>query len=443
MIHLSGPEGAREKALEFAREALAGSQAIERIVQIEDIFGRIRLVVWPSTEATLTIQELSSKLLAEISPYWSGDVWVSTTNSSPSDQEMYEGIWREAHPTDNAGLRTMDRYRNRGGWLGKMVATPWARPDFPDPNSPPILVFYSFKGGVGRSTALAAFAVQRARSGERVAVIDADFDAPGIGTLLTADVEGAEARYGVVDYLLERPLGEVDLSDYFHVCRRDSVASPGEIYVFPSGTVDDEYLGKLARLDLEPGLNRTFGIRTLLEDVRNKLKPNWILVDLRAGLADPAGELLSGLGHLHVLFGTFSRQSWLGLRLAIDRLGRQRLVQGEPQSECVIVQAMVRDIAVDDSQKIEEAFAERSLEVFEEVYYAQDFATAEQDETVWVRSDAESTEAPHQPIALRYHQNLAFFNSIEEVIDSLSGGHPGYASLGARISGRFAVEPKT
>ena len=38
-------------------------------------------------------------------------------------------------------------------------------------------------GGVGRSTALAAFAIQRARLGERVAVVDLDLDAPGIGAL--------------------------------------------------------------------------------------------------------------------------------------------------------------------------------------------------------------------------------------------------------------------
>ena len=56
---------------------------------------------------------------------------------------------------------------------------------YPKLKNPPIVVFYSFKGGVGRSTAVAAFAINRSRAGERVVVIDADLDAPGVDELDT------------------------------------------------------------------------------------------------------------------------------------------------------------------------------------------------------------------------------------------------------------------
>ena len=42
-----------------------------------------------------------------------------------------------------------------------------------------IVTFYSWKGGVGRTMALANTAVQLARKGNRVLVVDWDLEAPG------------------------------------------------------------------------------------------------------------------------------------------------------------------------------------------------------------------------------------------------------------------------
>jgi MinD-like ATPase involved in chromosome partitioning or flagellar assembly len=113
-----------------------------------------------------------------------------------------------------------------------LLAAPWHAVG--ENAGPPIVVFYSFKGGVGRTTSLASFAIQRARLGERVAVIDLDLDAPGVGTLLAADEKGTAAQWGVVDYLLERPVSEVDIRDYYHACRRQGVTGEGEILVIPA-----------------------------------------------------------------------------------------------------------------------------------------------------------------------------------------------------------------
>jgi cellulose biosynthesis protein BcsQ len=43
-----------------------------------------------------------------------------------------------------------------------------------------IITFYSFKGGVGRSMALANVAAIYAQRGKRVLAIDFDFEAPGL-----------------------------------------------------------------------------------------------------------------------------------------------------------------------------------------------------------------------------------------------------------------------
>src|SRR3569833_142258 len=68
---------------------------------------------------------------------------------------------------------------------------------------PPRVAFYSYKGGVGRSTALAIVARQLAREGFSVAVIDLDLEAPGINSLLLA--QSVPSPIGVVDYLYHAP----------------------------------------------------------------------------------------------------------------------------------------------------------------------------------------------------------------------------------------------
>jgi cellulose biosynthesis protein BcsQ len=53
-----------------------------------------------------------------------------------------------------------------------------------------IVTFYSWKGGVGRTMALANTAIQLARKGNRVLMVDWDLEAPGLGKYF----EGGEAQ---------------------------------------------------------------------------------------------------------------------------------------------------------------------------------------------------------------------------------------------------------
>ncbi len=114
-------------------------------------------------------------------------------------------------------------------------------------------------------------------------------------------------------------LKEVLLQDYYHVCAREAVTHQGEIYVVPAGYSDANYVAKLARTDLEPAApGEEHPIYRLLRQIRDDLRPRWLLLDLRAGIAESAGFGLSGLAHLYVLFGTTSKQSWQGLKLVIE-----------------------------------------------------------------------------------------------------------------------------
>src|SRR5689334_22030602 len=71
------------------------------------------------------------------------------------------------------------------------------------------ITFYSVRGGVGRSTTLALTALDLARRGHRVAVVDFDLESPGLDILLTPEGKGEPNRpvVGVVDFLDARSQG--------------------------------------------------------------------------------------------------------------------------------------------------------------------------------------------------------------------------------------------
>ncbi|MEV7285350.1 AAA family ATPase [Streptomyces sp. NPDC093252] len=65
-----------------------------------------------------------------------------------------------------------------------------------------IVTFYSYKGGVGRSMALANIADQLARSGMRVLMVDFDLEAPGLEHFFPIDQDRVRDREGLLDLLL-------------------------------------------------------------------------------------------------------------------------------------------------------------------------------------------------------------------------------------------------
>ncbi|MBI4676025.1 MAG: hypothetical protein HY748_00395 [Elusimicrobia bacterium] len=421
------------------------NSTIERVALIDDLFGKMRLVFWARSDSQdATRQELRQKLDAALkavgSAFWTGEAW-DATKAEAADRIVYDKAWSEGRGVSGSDkVRTTDRRRNRGAWFESLSEPPWIPQREEGEQAPPILVFYSFKGGVGRSTTLAAFAIQRARLGERVAVVDLDLDAPGVGSLIAADEKGTIARWGGLDYLLERPLESVDLRDYYHACRRREITGSGEILVVPAGTLDDLYLSKLARADFEPPPPQDKHVLTqLFEQIRTELNPHWLLLDARTGLSEPSGALLGGMAHLHVLFGTTSQQTWQGLKLVLGRIGADRVLENKAQLDCLLVQAMVpEDSKAATTSKA--VFSDLARDAFSECYYAPDPADTEEDRFWYVR-DMEASDAPHAPIAISYDQKLAHFDKLEDVADHLAQS-PEYMMLAERIAARFPGRTK-
>ena len=437
MIHF---REARTVAIDILRSRTGEGQPIERAVIIDDIFGKVRVLAWFSASVPPTFaSDFRALMQQKLEVYWA-DLWVAS-GVSGADGKAYDELW-QASDEITPSLRLSERTRSRGFWMKPPSEPAWQVSE----DHPPVIAFYSFKGGAGRTTALASFAIQRARPGETVVIVDLDLDAPGVGTLLGPGADDPSQQMGVVDYLIESPLHpELTLSDYYHRCLDVpssppgvSIAGSGQIFVFPAGSLDSDYLAMLARLDLEPGSDAPkHPLLQLLDHARVELRPDWILLDCRAGLSEASGFALSGLANLTVLLGTTSTQSWNGLSLVIERLGGERVRRSLPQAECLVVQTMTPENA-QTAELAESAFRADAEETFKEMYYAED-PIEEDDDRYWYVRDMESEDAPHQPSILYYSQRLAFIRSIEDVADTLAED-PYYSKLARRIASRFGKE---
>lgn len=426
----------QDSARELVRLVRRGDA--ERAVLIDDVHARFRFVVWlpRGRKRTMVERSLVPALREAGSAFFSGDVWFADAATSSADLEVYKRAWELGQTFEGCEeVRCAERPRTRQAWFERMRAPAW----MPGPDQPAVVAFYSVKGGVGRTTALAAFALQRANQGERVCVIDFDLDAPGVGRLLAADDEGTVSPWGTVDYLLERPIANLPLDEYVHRCP-NSLTGEGEIQVIPAGIVDEDYLTKLARIDLDSPPTSDHPLLSLLNSVRAVLRPHWILIDVRAGLSPAAGLLLSGFAHLYVLFGTTSEQSWLTLGRVVSRLGAERVAEGRLQADCLLVQAMVPD-NTETAKLATEAYRLRAEEEFVARYYAESSGDAEEDERLWTVDDLDTEDAPHVPVVLGYRGQLAFFRELKH-IQPLLLSDESYQALGNRIAARFSLGDK-
>lgn len=420
---------------------LESTSGIDRALLVEDSVGRVSIGVWAES-----IDCLDEEAIGRAgSPFYSGSIFLAGDDSSALLD--LEEAWSASTKLvldgqEQSKVRRVVRFRTLTGWQYQQ------KPLWDLDSNPAVVVFYSYKGGLGRTTSLVSFAIQRARMGERVAILDLDLEAPGLD-LLARHCEPAP-RYGIVDFLLESPQLETkpDLAEYSATVAHPELVGPGGIVVFPAGWQDCDYLGKVSRIDFEWELARDAGfqhpLERLLHQIRQDLQVDWILIDSRTGFSEVSGLLLSGFAHLHVLFGLQSKQSWSGLVRVVAKLGEERLERGLPQSDAFLVQAMLQD------QPSRDRFEEEAEQVFFDHYYAgadEDPSSLEANEPDESEAldllDAEGDDAPHKAEGLPY---IPAFSQEVDLADSvklralLSGEYRAIANRIARRTGKEELD---
>lgn len=426
---------ARAGAVSSMLAILEREHAITAAVIVDDLYGRISVTIWNAagTNAPVIVKSVQEELAEACQQLWTGAVVVSDAASPDAERELLnQAAWREGIPVAGSSqLRLNDRHRHHTGWF---VAPTPAEQLWTIHDGPPVVVFHGFKGGAGRTTLLASYALARARRGQHVAVVDVDLDAPGVGLLLAADANGATSQWGTIDFLLEAT-HDLPIDDYFHVCARDEITGSGRVEVFPAGSLDDAYLSKLGRIDLDVRAHvRGHALGKLLQRIHAQRAPDLILLDGRAGLSPAAGLLLSGIAHLHVLVATSNMQSLQGLERVVRHLGFEQARRELPQGECIVVQAHVPD-STEAAKSARGHFAMRVEQFFRDGYYTSE---PTEDDRTWSLRDLESEVAPHVPVPITYRGRLAHFERIEDVADLLVTD-PEYIALHQRIDERLGA----
>ncbi len=233
--------------------------------------------------------------------------------------------------------------------------------------------FYSFKGGVGRSMALANVAALLARWGRKVLVVDWDLEAPGIEKFFSrppSRLKGSRKdKPGLLD-LLAASDGRARPDWRECLLEAAPYAEGGTVHILTAGRDSEQYARTLQGLRWD----RLFE-EGHLGDYLEQLRQEWaaafdfVLVDSRTGINDIGGICTIVLPDVLVLFFTANEQSLEGAaRVARDaREARGRLPVD--RSRLVVVPVPSRDESrseYDDAERWRRRFAEELGDLFGE-----------------------------------------------------------------------------
>lgn len=208
------------------------------------------------------------------------------------------------------------------------------------------IAFYSFKGGVGRSMALANVGWALAAMGKRVLLVDMDLEAPGLhGCAELAAPEG-EATPGVVELAATyAETGTVPPIDgHFHAVTLGT--GRGRLWVMPAGRMDASYQRVLPGIDwrrLHPVLGSDPFVSGLRARIAERLQPHYVLIDARTGFSDVGGLSTHRLADQVVLVFNLTRPCILGTAQAYESM-----VARDAPPHVVLVASPVPPIALEE-----------------------------------------------------------------------------------------------
>ena len=205
-----------------------------------------------------------------------------------------------------------------------------------------IITFYSYKGGTGRSMAVANVAWILASRKKRVLVIDWDLEAPGLHRyfapfLVDRDVT---ASRGVIDFIREFAvraatpqqgkqsddwyLPYADLLDYA-VSIKWPWFAPGMLDFVPAGQQDASYATRVNSFSWEAFYDKLGG-GAFLEAMKRTIRDqyDYILIDSRTGVSDTSGICTVQMPDTVVVCFTLNNQSIKGASSVAKSIAAQR-----------------------------------------------------------------------------------------------------------------------
>lgn len=206
----------------------------------------------------------------------------------------------------------------------------------------PVVTFYSYKGGMGRTTTMVAYAMSLAVNDnnlekKRVVIIDCDLEAPGyLNFFDLSEHNGLQSgkKNGLVEFLSDAQLTshpeDLDINDYIINVGDDNknnfaYNNLNNIWLIPAGNLNEgysdlsegrdrsDYLEGLAKINLSSVNSVVKYFNILLDRINETIEPDIILLDSRTGFNDIFGTAALYLSSCVVGFFGFSRQTQPGL----------------------------------------------------------------------------------------------------------------------------------
>ena len=206
---------------------------------------------------------------------------------------------------------------------------------------PILTTFYSYKGGVGRTQALANVAVALANRGRDVVLVDMDLESPGLHVFFSPPDA------------LDRPFRDADLTeregliDFLEVCARTPDTKPevgpllipcghscqrnGRLRLLSAGRLDDDYPRRVAEFSWERFYENGSGYQ-FMELMRDELLhsgADFVLVDSRTGMTDVGSVCTFQLPEAVVILFALHEQGIAGARRVKEAIKQQMASQPE------------------------------------------------------------------------------------------------------------------
>ncbi|QTX21555.1 KGGVGR-motif variant AAA ATPase [Comamonas aquatica] len=225
-------------------------------------------------------------------------------------------------------------------------------------DGPRMVSFHSFKGGVGRTTALMTYVTARlhpadAQGPVKVLVVDADLEAPGVTFWLDEKNRPQVSFVQFLEAMHYPPVSEeASLNFFAEQLKKTSLNVDGsqrELFVLPAA-LD---LAEIQDMPVQPGHlarnpNNPWILTDHLHALGKRLGADAVFIDLRAGLSELASPVIFDPRVEHYFVTTVAKQSVSGMCEVLRRLHAFHRALPAPQRQAakpsVVISLLTTDL---------------------------------------------------------------------------------------------------
>lgn len=380
-----------------------GLDALGDILVNRDLNGRIRLILGANVRDNEELMGVANSIAEELYERLGNERAYPVSRAILFEPDI--GFAKQQAPAyplgDHQRVWVIDRLATEGNWSSIAPEASGARR----------VVFYSIKGGVGRSTALAATAWSIAQKARRVLVLDLDLESPGISTTILP--EDKRPQFGITDWLVEDLVGNGD-AVFDDMVATSDLSHDGEILVVPAHGADPgEYVSKLGRVWMPrvaaDGKRENWSrrLQRLIDGLEQRWKPDIILIDSRAGIDEVASSCVTDLGaHLILLFSLEGSQTWTGYQI-LFRHWLHAQVAKTVRERLQIVAALTPET---DRIEYLEGLRDSAYDLFASSLY-DELQAGEMLDNAW-HFEVTDDSAPHSPWEIKWNRGFAALRSL-------------------------------